>query len=297
MESKSSSLPTFIVIGAMKSGTSSLHNYLSMHPEIGMSLKKELDFFKSKIFISNGLDWYKNQFSDQYPFRGESSPNYTKYHDDSGIAERMHKTLPNIKLIYLVRNPLERIVSHYVHNYSNGGESRALHEVIENKVNNKYLETGLYMFQLKQFLKYYERDQILLIKSDDLKTKRAQTLSDIFLFLGARPDYHDIRFEDVFHKSINKTRQRSFVRDLKKIPYLLRIISKITPQKIFQRFTKKQVETPVLSPHEKESLIKYYEDDINELEHFTKWDLSDWRNPLLPLPEQLSNRSCRFARI
>jgi Sulfotransferase domain len=164
MESKSSSLPTFIVIGAMKSGTSSLHKYLGMHPEIGMSLKKELDFFKSKIFYSNGLDWYKNQFSDQYPFRGESSPNYTKCHEDSGIAERMHNILPNIKLIYVVRNPIERIVSHYVHNYSNGRESRGLLEVLENKVNNNYLETGLYMFQLKQFLKYYERDQILLIK-------------------------------------------------------------------------------------------------------------------------------------
>ena len=108
-------LPTFITIGAMKCGTHSLHQYLDLHPEIAMSQRKELNFFLTEAKFAQGLEWYSAQIAGNGTARGESSPNYSKCHMFPGVAERMHATLPDIKLIYLVRDPVERAVSHYVH--------------------------------------------------------------------------------------------------------------------------------------------------------------------------------------
>ena len=79
-------LPTFIVIGAMRAGTTSLHSYLALHPDVFMSAKKELNFFKSDGEFSKGVEWYSAQFDGSFPVRGESSPNYTKYPVATGVA-------------------------------------------------------------------------------------------------------------------------------------------------------------------------------------------------------------------
>src|ERR1700694_4198191 len=89
-------LPNLIVIGGAKCGTSSLHYYLRLHPEIFMSRQKELNFFIEEMNWSEGLHWYEAQFQNgaQYAIRGESSPQYTRYPIFRGVPERMHQVIP-----------------------------------------------------------------------------------------------------------------------------------------------------------------------------------------------------------
>src|SRR5213078_3047078 len=111
-------LPNLVVIGAQKCGTSGLHYYLSLHPEVSMSRPKELNYFIEERNWPRGVDWYRRHFDPRARVRGESSPNYTAYPQHEGVPKRMHSLLPDARLIYLVRDPLERIAAHWVHNYA-----------------------------------------------------------------------------------------------------------------------------------------------------------------------------------
>ena len=107
-------LPNLIVIGAQKCGTSSLHNYLAAHPQIAMSRVKEINFFNEETRWAYGTEWYARHF-EPGEVRGESSPAYAFLPESEGTAERMHEVVPNARLIYIVRDPVERIRSNYLH--------------------------------------------------------------------------------------------------------------------------------------------------------------------------------------
>jgi hypothetical protein len=101
-------LPNLIVIGAMKAGTTSLHAYLSLHPEIFMSANKEPRFFTEEWNWHKGLEWYEAQFPERVTIRGESTPDYTKLPEIRNVPERIHSLIPDVRLIYLVRDPIDR---------------------------------------------------------------------------------------------------------------------------------------------------------------------------------------------
>ncbi len=267
-------LPTFIVIGAMKSGTSSLHKYLNEHPEIGMSKHKELDFFKTTEDFAKGVDWYSKQFPSGYNVIGESSPNYSKCHHFPGAAERMHSVLPNISLIYILRNPIERAISHHVHQIDAGRESRPIENALEPFETNENVLCGSYMYQLQEFLKYYPSERILILKSEDLYSDRIATMSNIFNFLGVNPDFQCESFNKITHKGSDK-RQSDFVdKQLSKIPFI--------PTKILKGVRKAfgaKVQRPTLTPELRSRLLDYYRADIEELEQFTGISFQSWLTP------------------
>lgn len=103
-------LPNVLVIGAMKAGTTSLHRHLDLHPEIGMSERKELHLFTRPDWRQH-LDWYTGHFSSAAPVQGESSPNYTKRRLFPGVPARIAAALPEVRLIYILRDPVERMRS------------------------------------------------------------------------------------------------------------------------------------------------------------------------------------------
>src|SRR4051812_14286994 len=117
-------LPNLIIIGAQKCGTTSLHKYLHCHPEVEMSKPKELDFFAEKSTKSTwfkGSEWYKSCFpQSDAKIYGESSPSYTGYPIFKNVPARMHGLIPDAKLIYLVRDPIQRVVSAYIQQRSTG---------------------------------------------------------------------------------------------------------------------------------------------------------------------------------
>ena len=179
-------LPNLIIIGGMKCGTTSLHYYLNQHPQISMSETKELNFFIESRNWSKGINWYKSQFKGNTKVIGEASPNYTCQSHFPGVPQRMYQLLPDAKLIYLVRDPIKRIIAHYLHNYGEGLESRNLEETLLDGDVNQYLDRSLYYHQLSGYLKYYQPEQILIISSELLKNDTLNTLRKIFQFSGCR---------------------------------------------------------------------------------------------------------------
>ncbi|HET9119805.1 MAG TPA: hypothetical protein VFN72_04675, partial [Solirubrobacterales bacterium] len=91
-------LPNLIIIGGLKCGTTSIHHYLGLHPEINMSKPKELNFFVEELNWDLGLDWYEGRFDSRFPVRGESSPHYTNMPYFEGVPERIHRHVPEAKL-------------------------------------------------------------------------------------------------------------------------------------------------------------------------------------------------------
>jgi hypothetical protein len=163
-------LPNLVVIGAQKCGTSGLHYILGTHPEISMSSPKELNFFIGERNWSRGVEWYREHFDPEAAVRGESSPNYTTYPHHLGIPERMHGVVPDAKLIFLVRDPLERIAAHWVHNYAKRRERGELRETLLHP-NTTYVLRSKYHAQLRQFLNFYALSQVLVIDQADLRLR------------------------------------------------------------------------------------------------------------------------------
>jgi Sulfotransferase domain len=198
-------LPNLIVIGAQKCGTSGLHYYLSLHPETSMSKPKELNFFIAERNYPRGFDWYRAHFDPRATVRGEASPNYTAYPQHVGVPERMHAAVPGAKLLYMVRDPIDRIAAHWIHNFAKRREKGDLRATLMH-ANTSYLARSHYYMQLQQFLRCYPREQILLVEQEELRNRRLQTLRTVFEFIGVDPDFSHARFSDERHKTSRKTR-------------------------------------------------------------------------------------------
>jgi hypothetical protein len=209
-------LPNLIVIGAQKCGTSVLHYYLGLHPEVSMSKPKELNFFIDERNWSRGTDWYKAHFDPDAHVRGEASPNYTAYPQHEGVPERMHSIVPDAKLIYMVRDPLERIAAHWVHNYAKRREKGTLAETLLHP-NTSYVTRSKYGMQLERFLAHYPKEQILVMQQSELRHQRMETLRRVFAFCEIDPDYTHPRFEQERHQTSGKTRATRLAVKLEKL--------------------------------------------------------------------------------
>jgi hypothetical protein len=209
-------LPNLIVIGAQKCGTSGLHYYLRLHPETSMSKPKELNFFIAERNYPRGLDWYRAHFDSRAKVRGESSPNYTAYPQHEGIPERMHSIVPDARLLYMVRDPIDRIAAHWVHNFAKRREKGDLRATLTHP-NTSYIARSHYYMQLQQFLRCFPREHVLLVEQDELRTRRLETLRRVFEFIGVDPGFSHARFSDERHKTSRKTRATPLALRLERI--------------------------------------------------------------------------------
>tara|TARA_R110002096_G_scaffold377058_2_gene570935 strand:+ start:16262 stop:18241 length:1980 start_codon:yes stop_codon:yes gene_type:complete len=181
---KSCNLPDFIGIGAMRAGTTTLYNYCAGHPDIGVSKIKETDFFIQQKNWYRGLQWYKSLFSDQAKIRGEFSPNYTKGSVFDDVPERIHAHLPQVKLIYIVRNPVDRAVSQYTHSFLSGAQLPDLQSLIGSHEWRHLIDTSSYAKQLRKFYALFPPEQILILNLETLKNDPQKVLSQLAAFLG-----------------------------------------------------------------------------------------------------------------
>lgn len=198
-------LPNLIIIGAQKCGTSGLHYYLSLHPEISMSNPKELNFFIAERNWPRGLEWYSRHFDPRATVRGDASPNYTSFPNHTGVPERMAEVVPEAKLIYIVRDPIERIGAHWVHNYAKRREKGTMSETLLHP-NTSYVSRSKYYMQLRRFLDHFPQEQILVLENSELRDDRAATLRAIFEFLEVDSSFEHPKFEAVRHSTSRKKR-------------------------------------------------------------------------------------------
>jgi hypothetical protein len=198
-------LPTFLIIGAVKAGTTSLHHYLGQHPEIQMSTVKETNFFSG---AANGvpypvgrvddLDEYERLFDPAFDVRGEASPGYSNHPRREGVPERIKELLPAVKLIYIVRDPIARAVSHYQMQVGLGEEQRPVAEALIDlsEPRTSYIPPGLYATQLELYLGHFSQERILVLDQADLRKDRGPTLRQVFAFLGAEEEVGSLQFEE-----------------------------------------------------------------------------------------------------
>jgi len=189
------SLPNLIVIGGLKCGTTSLHHYLNLHPEAGMSRPKELNFFVEEMNWGLGVDWYRSHFPAGAIVRGETSPHYTNRPRFEGVAQRMRDTLPrDARLIYMVRHPIDRLLSHYLHNVGGTYESRGLAEAVA-EPSCSYIQRGLYAFQLEPYLEAFGPERILVVSREELGRDRDATVRRVFAFAGIEEGFTSPEFD------------------------------------------------------------------------------------------------------
>jgi hypothetical protein len=190
-------LPNFLIVGGAKAGTTSLHQYLSLHPEIFMSRRKELCFFDPKKRWDLGVDWYKSNFDAAYPVNGESSPRYSRYPWTPGVPERIKQVLGAPKFIYILRDPIDRLLSQYTQVSDDWPDARPFSEILPNIENEDagYLHMSCYYLQITQYLNIFPRSQILVVLNERLNARPKETLEQIFRFVGVDEKFWTPEFE------------------------------------------------------------------------------------------------------
>lgn len=223
-------LPGFIIVGAQKSGTTSLYSLLSQHPELLPSKTKELHFFSGGIDseIDNykkGFNWYQSHFppvkeENEGKIAFEATPIYLF---NPLVASRIKKALPNVKIIVMLRNPVDRAVSHYFHEKRKSvdplsiinaleEEEERLKPVLQAKsykdkafIHYSYKSRGLYADQLKNYYKHFSPDQIHVINCDEFFYDQPLVLNKVFKFLSVDDNFIP---QNIRSRNVAKNKER-----------------------------------------------------------------------------------------
>ena len=182
-------LPTFLVIGAQKAGTTSMHAYLRQHPDVFVARQKELNFL-TDLEYHRGLDWYAAQFADAggAAARGDVSPLYTAYPWLRDVPQRAAQHLPGAKLVYLLRHPIERAISNYRYQVAMGVEKLPIEQAVFSGNPAQYVSRSKYATQIEQWLPYIDRDDLLCVTSEELRADHDGVMRRIFAHIGVDPD-------------------------------------------------------------------------------------------------------------
>jgi hypothetical protein len=217
-------LPDVIVIGAMKCATSAVHAYLDAHPDVAMSALKELNFFNGPAVPPHddadcwwvtgqwhrGLDWYRSQFDPAAPVRGESSPAYTSPTCPE-VPARMAAVVPGARLVYLVRDPVDRAASQYAHHVRDGAEHRDLRDALLDPA-SQYLSRSRYHERLVPFLSWFDLEQVHIVVQERLFRQRKKEISAIYRHAGVDDRWYDEGHAECHHVGANRVEVRPRVR-------------------------------------------------------------------------------------
>lgn len=176
--------PDYIVLGAMKCGTTTLAAQLGAQQGLFMTEPKEPCYFSDDPVFARGPDWYAGLFAGAAPddIKGEASTHYTKRPDLPETVARMQAVLPEVRLVYMIRDPMARIVSHYIHEWSQRVLTEPLDSALETHA--PLVDYGLYGWQISPFVEAYGAEAILLTSLERMKTDRDGELARIAAHIG-----------------------------------------------------------------------------------------------------------------
>lgn len=176
--------PDFIIIGAMKCATSTLHDQLNMHNSFFLTSPKEPNFFSNDNNFSKGYDWYESLFAGakSKQLKGESSTHYTKLPTYPDTVQRILSYCPDAKFIYLMRHPLDRLVSHYIHEWTQRVISCKIDQAVERFP--ELIDYGCYAMQLEPYISTFGSSAILPIFTERIRNNPTRELCGIFNFLN-----------------------------------------------------------------------------------------------------------------
>jgi hypothetical protein len=284
---RQAAMPNLIIIGGLKCGTTSIHHYLGLHPEIQMSKPKELNFFVAELNWDLGPNWYRGRFDDRFPVRGESSPHYTSLPRFKGIAERIQQHIPDANLIYMVRDPISRILSHWRHAVGAGYETRTMEEALGSD-DQGYVHRSMYWMQLQPYLERFDRSQIAVISQEELHGDREATMRRAFRFAGVDEGFTSEQFDREWEKSTAKEGDRyqlmetliklpglrSFDRNFDRLPESMRWMV----EKVVHDPEKPSAPKPKLPESLEEHLRSLFRDDVVAVQQFAGHRFEGWRD-------------------
>ncbi len=295
-------LPNFVVIGAAKGGTTSLHRYLSAHPDVYMSPVKEPSFFayeghaldfrgpKDQLlgapsYAVTTLPAYEALFAARTTERaiGEASPFYLCI---DGVAERMAQRIPDAKLIAVLRDPAERAFSNYVMFLRDRRETlsfrRALAECEARRRAHwaqgwQYVDMGFYARQLRRFYAVYPAAQIKVCFYEDLDRDPRGFVRDVLSFLGVDPTFTPNVSERLNVSAVKRRRLDRLVNRTNPLRSAARVVLPASVRGAVATYLRGKIHhRPQLAPRDRAFLIDVYRDDILELQHMTGRDLTAW---------------------
>lgn len=294
-------MPNFLIIGAAKSGTTALHHYLEQHPDIFMSMPKELRFFPwenrkpdyrgpgDDVGLSSritSVEEYRASFAAGagYPARGESSPQYIYF---PHAAERIRHHIPDVKLIAILRHPVDRAYSHYLMVRREGREILTFSEALaaeERRINDRwghhwhYRRRGFYAAQLKPYFELFKREQLKVYLYEDFQSDQVGLTQDIFRFLNVDDTFApDVT---VRHNETKIPRFRALQAYLSQPRPTKTLIEPFVPPRLSrlmgERLRGLNLTKPAFPEELRRQFIEVYREDIIKLQDMLRRDLSHW---------------------
>jgi len=206
-------MPDFIIIGAMKCATSTLHDQLSKQSGIFMTVPKEPFFFSNDEVWAKGGNWYSGLFRAalENDLCGESSTHYTKLPTYPMTVSRMRTMVPHAKLIYIIRHPIDRLISHYIHLWTEKETNLPIDSAIQSC--SELIEYSKYAMQIRPFLETYGTANLLLVFFEHLLSDPQRELSRICHFIGYKgtPQWKSLDASNVSSQRLRKSRLRDLL--------------------------------------------------------------------------------------
>lgn len=307
-------MPNFFIIGAARSGTTSLDRYLSQHPEIFITPRKEVHFFAAEHFPCTGPgdeglnkavihdeDLYARLFAAVAGEKavGESSVFYLCY---PGTAERIAQTVPDAKFIILLREPVDRAYSAYMHLVRDGREHLRFEEGLNWEEERKqkgfepmwwYKELGLYYRQVKSYLDVFGTQRVKVVLYDEFCLNTVQVVRDVFAFLGVKEDTiidTSVRYNVA---GVPKSRRLYTLLDnfIRKPNALEKSIKSLVPSHLRTVWANKVMDiflqSVPMDPQIHAQLKAYFAEDVGRLEDLLQRDLLCWHYPESSIAQKL----------
>ena len=295
------SLPNFMCLGAAKSGTTTLYDILRQHPDIYMPSFKEPHFFDIPANFSNGIKWY----SDTYFVKTNKKiiADFTpSYFFDHNAPKRIFNSLGDkIKFLVVLRNPVDRAYSHYLHSRRDHHENEDFEESLKLEANrlskyqenldylsylrHSYVNQGLYSEMAKRYLKYYSLDNFLFINfEDELLKEKDLTIQKILDFLEI--DRSILLNTNIRSNPSSKERSQTLKRIMKKTGWWRVLLKTIIPSLKIRQIIKNRIQranlrvfTPkrIIQVQREKIYTSYFKDDIRNLEQLLDRDFSNWK--------------------
>jgi len=270
--------PSFLIIGAMKCATSTLHAQLGAQPGIFTTETKEPNYFGDDAVYARGPQWYASLF-DAAPagsLAGESSTQYSKRDQYPLACERIQKFAPDVKLVYVMRNPMARLISHYLHEWTEGSISASLDRAILD--HPRLMLQSCYAWQLAPYLERFGPDQILPVFFERIVRRPGTELERIARFLGSSAPIAWREELGAFNRTADRRRNDPLHDLVRKLPGG-RSIARLLPTALRLRIERRwRVVDPVtLSSGSKNELEHVFDRDLARLGRWLGTSLS-WRS-------------------
>lgn len=272
-------LPNFLIIGAQKAATSWLAQCLGEHPDIFMAKNKEIYFF-SDLFGVKDLKWYESNFSSWagQAIIGEATPGYISHPEAPG---RIHASLGSVKFIASLRHPVDRAYSAFWHHLSRGripmdADFRTFFEVGDHF---ELRSRGNYFTQLSRYLKYYPRENLLVLVYEEVANNPEKAILDCLEFLGLDSGFVPKQLDVKINRSKGVSVMQNQFLALRRVKHLVprRLRNPLgAVRDHVSEWSPKKLNYVRLAEELRQELLSYYMADIKQLENLLSRDLSIW---------------------